>query len=87
MADLPIPPYGTPPHTPTQDAYDAACVALARHRERADRAEAAVQRVRALPTRAEAVTGSPWGDIEDPTPIPGWTTLVENALNGPEPGR
>lgn len=36
----------TRPYTATQDAYDAACVALARHRERADRAEALLAKVR-----------------------------------------
>lgn len=73
--------------TPTRHAYDAARAALERHRQRADKAEAAIARVRALLARAESMTGSVWDDIEDPTPIPGWTTLVEQALDGPEASR
>lgn len=41
-----VPPYGVPPQTPTQDAYDAAWAAIEAHRRRADAAEALLERVR-----------------------------------------
>lgn len=47
--------------------------------------EAAVQRVRDLCARALADDGSnPVTGWEDPTPLPGWVTAVENALSGSE---
>jgi hypothetical protein len=43
---------------------------------------AALTRVLHVCRLAETMTGHPSDTIEDPTPIPGWTTLVRNAIEG-----
>lgn len=47
---------------------------------------AEVQRLHGVEARIKALldraTGAAGGEFEDPTPIPGWTTLVERALDG-----
>lgn len=69
-----------------QGNYNPAALAALHWGERAvaeiERLNNAMQRVRDLCNLANSMTGEPFDDIEDPTPIPGWTTLVLNALDG-----
>lgn len=66
------------PYYPTQDAYDAACAALEKHRQRADVAEAAVERVRLTVTagRSPMTLGQRRRVV--------LVSDVERALTGPE---
>lgn len=75
------------------DAHEVAAVALGEGTGRDADVQAArdaiwaelerLQRVQELCTHVLAADNSgPLPEIEDPTPIPGWVTLVQNAISG-----